>query len=440
MSDRALLVEMFSAAIRAADPMHCIPPVLPPPAKNGRTVVIGAGKASARMARALEDSWAVTHPDAEYGGVVLTRYGYSEPCQNITILEASHPVPDEAGVLGCQRILQAVADLAPQDLVICLISGGGSALLTSPAEGLSLQDKQAVNRALLASGATINEMNCIRRHLSKIKGGRLAAACAPAQLVSILISDVPGDEPHAIASGPTVPDPTTFAEARRLVAHYNMDLPENVCAILEGRGAETACAETPKPGDPLFQNSEVIMAATPRLSLLAAAEVARAAGVTPLILGDALEGESRVLGTVLAGIARSVQLHGDPVAAPAVLISGGETTVTLAKAMEPPQYSRKGGPNSEATLGLAMALKGAQSIAGLCCDTDGIDGSEDNAGAYFDDTTLVRASRLGLDPNLYLQRNDAYSFFEKLDDLILTGPTGTNVNDFRAILVRSNSA
>lgn len=437
MSDRALLVEMFSAAIQAADPLHCIPPVLPPPSENGRTVVIGAGKASARMARALEESWARTHPDAVYSGVVLTRYGYAESLKNITIIEASHPVPDEAGLEGCEKILEAVTGLGAQDRVICLISGGGSALLTAPAEGLTLEDKQAVNRALLASGATINEMNCIRRHLSKIKGGRLAAACAPAHLVTILISDVPGDEPHAIASGPTVPDPTSFQEALRLVDLYQMDLPERAVAILRGDGSLEACQETPKPGDPVFQNCETIMAATPRLSLLAAAKVAKAAGVTPVILGDALEGESREVGTVLAGIARSVAQHGDPVSAPAVLISGGETTVTLAGRGERSGTPGKGGPNSECALGLALTLKGVTQISALCCDTDGIDGSEENAGAYVDHTTLDRALAKGIDPNAALLRNDAYTFFECLGDLVMTGPSGTNVNDFRAVLIRA---
>ncbi|MDJ0686263.1 MAG: glycerate kinase [Alphaproteobacteria bacterium] len=424
MRDFEFLEMLFRTAVKAADPLVCTPPVTPDPAPTGRTIVIGAGKASAMMAQAVERRWAGTHPRADYSGVVVTRYGYAAPCDRIAIREAAHPTPDQAGVDACNEILAAVSDLTPEDLVVCLISGGGSALLTAPATGLSLADKQAVNQALLASGATINEMNCIRRHLSRVKGGRLAAACAPARLVTILISDVPGDEPQAIASGPTVPDPSTFEDARRLVSAYDMALPANALQILHAGEPET-----PKPGDPIFANSEVRMAATPRLSLLAAAEAARRAGVTPVILGDALEGESRELGTVLAGIAQSAARHGDPAPPPAVLLSGGETTVTLTG-------PGRGGPNAETALGLALALQGAPGIAALCADTDGIDGSEDNAGARIDATTLARAQALGLDGAAALRDNDAYGFFSALGDLVTTGPTGTNVNDFRAVLVQ----
>lgn len=418
-----LLLDMFKAAVRAADPLICVPPCLPEPSRDGRTIVIGAGKASAVMAQAVEAHWAAHHPESVLEGVVVTRYGYAAPCSKITILEASHPVPDEKGAVAAREILETVSGLTAKDLVICLISGGGSALLTVPAGDMTLADKQAVNKALLASGATIDEMNCIRKHLSRIKGGRLAAACAPAKVVTILISDVPGDDPQVIASGPTVPDATTFADALRLVRHYEMDLPASAMAILEA-GEE----ETPKPGDPIFENTEIRMAAAPRLSLVAAADVARKAGYTPLILGDSLEGESREVGTVLAGIARSAQMHGTPVAAPAVLLSGGETTVTL-------RGKGRGGPNAECVLGMALALDGQAGIRALCCDTDGIDGSEDNAGAMIDPGTLSRARAAGLDAAAYLRNNDGYGFFQAIDGLVVTGPTKTNVNDFRAILI-----
>ena len=422
-----LLREMFDTAVRAADPLICVPPHLPDPPERGRTVVIGAGKASAVMARALERHYAEHHPNADFSGVVVTRYGYAVPCDRIEILEAAHPVPDAAGLAAAGRILDTVSDLDAADLVICLISGGGSALLTLPADGMSLADKQAVNQALLASGATINEMNCIRRHLSRIKGGRLALACAPARVVSVLISDVPGDDPQAIASGPTVADSSTFADARRLVDLYGMALPESATRVLE-EGA----SETPKPDDPIFERCTVRMAAAPRLSLQAAAEVARAAGVTPLILGDSLEGESREVGTVLAGIAASVQQHGTPLSAPAVLLSGGETTVTL-------KGSGRGGPNAECCLGLMDALAGRPGIHALCGDTDGIDGAVETAGAIIGPDTFTRARESRMDPAVFLRNNDAYGFFEQVGGLLETGPTGTNVNDFRAVLVLDES-
>jgi len=419
----SLLQEMFDAAVAAADPLLCVPPCLPEPAVRGRTVVIGAGKASAVMGQALEKHFAEQHPGVPFDGVIVTRYGYAVPCEKIEILEAAHPVPDEAGLAAAERILETVSGLTEDDLVICLISGGGSALLTLPAAGVTLADKQAVNQALLASGATINEMNCIRRHLSRVKGGRLAAACAPARVVSVLISDVPGDDPQAIASGPTVPDSTTFADARRLVEMYGMSLPASATRVL----AEAA-QETPKPDDPLFERCDVRMAATPRRSLEAAAEVAARAGVTPLILGDSLEGESREVGTVLAGIATSVQRHGTPVGVPAVLLSGGETTVTL-------KGGGRGGPNAECALGMLSSLAGQAGIHAICCDTDGIDGAVETAGAIIGPESLERARAAGLDPALYLRDNDAYGFFERAGGLVKTGPTRTNVNDFRAVLV-----
>ena len=419
----SLLQEMFEAAVAAADPMLCVPPCLPDPPADGRTVVVGAGKASAVMGQALERHFAEKHTDVPIEGVIVTRYGYAVPCERIEILEAAHPVPDAAGLAAAEKILETVSGLTEKDLVICLISGGGSALLTLPAAGMTLTDKQAVNQALLASGATINEMNCIRRHLSRIKGGQLAAACAPARVVSILISDVPGDEPQAIASGPTVPDLTTFEDARRLVEMYGMSLPASAVRVLE----EAAC-ETPKPDDPLFRNCEVRMAATPRRSLEAAAEIAVKAGVTPLILGDSLEGESREVGTVLAGIATSVQRQGTPLAAPAVLLSGGETTVTL-------KGDGRGGPNAECALGMLSSLAGQTGIHAICCDTDGIDGAVETAGAMIGPETFGRARAAGLDPALYLRNNDAYGFFDAAGGLVKTGPTRTNVNDFRAVLV-----
>lgn len=420
---RTFLRELFDIAVAAADPLLAVPPVLPDPPARGRTVVVGAGKASAVMAQAVERHYASHWPDAPLSGVVVTRYGYAAPCDTIEILEASHPVPDAAGAAAAQRILETVSGLTADDQVLCLISGGASALLTAPVEGLSLEDKQAVNAALLASGATIDEMNCIRKHLSRIKGGQLAAACAPARIVSILISDVPGDDPQVIGSGPTVPDETRFADALRLIRHYEMELPAGAMEYLtRGEG------ETPKPGDPIFDNSEIRMAAAPRLSLLAAADHARKAGITPLMLGDAIQGESREVGTVLAGIALSASAHGEPVQAPALILSGGETTVTL-------RQKGRGGPNGECALSLALGLNGAVGIYALCGDTDGIDGSQDNAGALVTPDTLDRARDAGLDAAEMLRLNDSWGLFDAIGDLVVTGPTGTNVNDFRAVLI-----
>lgn len=419
---RAALRRLFDAAVRAADPRTVLARHLPePPGPGGRIVVVGAGKSAAVMAAAVEAAW----PDGPLSGLVVTRYGHAVPTKRIEVVEASHPVPDAAGEAAARRILSLVQGLTPQDLVLVLISGGGSALLALPAPGLTLEDKQAVNRALLASGATIHEMNCLRRHLSAIKGGRLAAAAYPARVVTLAISDVPGDDPAVIASGPTVPDPSNFANAKALVAHYGITLPPTVAAHLAA-----AAEETPKPGDSRLANAEYRMIATPMMALETMAVEAREMGLTPLILGDALEGEARELGTVLAGIARSARAHGHPLPAPAVLLSGGETTVTI-RASKP----GRGGRNTECLLGLTLALAGEPGIWALAADTDGIDGTEDAAGAIAAPDSLARARAAGLDPRAVLATHDSYGLFSALGDLVVTGPTLTNVNDVRAVLI-----
>jgi glycerate-2-kinase len=418
-SARAALRRMFDAAVRSADPRAMLASHLPDrPA--GRVVVVGAGKSAAVMAAALEAAW----PEVPMTGLVVTRYGHAVPTARIEVVEASHPVPDAAGESAAVRILALVQGLTADDLVLALISGGGSALMPLAAPGLTLADKQAVNRALLACGATINEMNVVRRHLSAIKGGRLAAAAHPARMVTLAISDVPGDDPAAIASGPTVPDPSSFADARAIVARYGIALPDVVRAHLEA-----AAEETPKPSDPRLARAEYRMIATPLMSLEAAAAEARALGLTPIILGDALEGEAREAGTLLAGIARSVAAHGRPIASPAVLLSGGETTVTLGGA------KGAGGRNGECLLGLAAALAGHPGIWALMADTDGIDGSEENAGAVATPDTFARSRAAGTDPLAALSAHRSHDVFKTLGDLVVTGPTLTNVNDFRAILV-----
>ena len=417
MEPKSFLRALFDAAIAAADPMKTIEALLPPPPK-GRTLVIGAGKASAEMARALEAHW-----QGPLSGLVVTRYGHGAETKSIEIVEASHPVPDQAGADAAKRMLELVKGLSADDLVIALISGGGSSLLPLPLAPLTLADKQAVNRALLKSGATITEMNCVRRHLSGIKGGRLAAACAPAKVVTLSISDVPGDAPGDIASGPTVPDPTTCADALAIIAKYRIDVPDGVRDILE-----TGKGETPKPGDPSLPPYEFHLIAAPQASLEAAADVARARGITPYILGDSLEGESRDVGTVLAGIARQVALRNQPFATPCVLLSGGETTVTL-------RGTGRGGRNVEFLLALAVALQGNAKVHALAGDTDGVDGAEEIAGAYCGPDTLARAFALGINPAVSLANNDGHGFFQALGDSVITGPTLTNVNDFRAILV-----
>lgn len=401
---------LFDAAVDAASPSVCVPAHLPARG-SGRTVVIGAGKAAASMARAVEDAW-----DGPLDGFVVTRYDHGVACDRIEVVEAAHPVPDAAGAAAAGRILDKVQGLSADDLVLCLISGGGSALLSAPAPGLTLTDKQAVNAALLKSGATISEMNCVRKHLSAIKGGRLARAAFPARVVTLAISDVPGDDPATIASGPTVADPTTFADVQAIVARYGIDLPRAVA-----RHLDAAEDETPKPTDPCFANTQTRLVATPAQSLAAAAQVARDAGYAVEVLGDAIEGEARDVAVDHARLALAAKPG-------TVLLSGGETTVTV-------RGQGRGGRNAEYGLGLAIALDGAPGIWGLACDTDGIDGTEDNAGCLVRPDTLARAQALSLDAHAFLADNNAYGFFEKVNDLVFTGPTLTNVNDFRALFI-----
>lgn len=421
---RDLLRAMFDAAVAAADPALVLAPALPAPPK-GRTLVIGAGKASAVMARALEEAW-----DGPLEGLVITRYGHAVPCERIRIVEAAHPVPDLAGMTAAADMLNLVEGLSADDLVIALISGGGSALLCLPPDHVGMAAKQKVNEALLASGAPIGEMNAIRKHLSRVKGGRLARAAAPARVCSLVISDVPGDDPALVASGPTIPDPRSRADALAIVARYGLKLPK---AARDWLASEAATA--PDPADPVFAGNEVKLIAASRLSLAAAADVARAHGFTPHILSDAIEGEARDVGRVHGAIACASRRHQQPFAPPAVLLSGGETTVTLSAEG---RKSGRGGRNTEFLLGLALAIGGTDGIAALAADTDGIDGSESNAGAFADGGTIGRLRDLGKDPGALLARNDAWGAFSALDDLLITGPTRTNVNDFRAVLVRGD--
>lgn len=419
-SARALLRAMFDAAVAAADPLLCVPRHLPED-RGGRLVVVGAGKASARMAQAVEAHW--TGP---LGGVVVTRYGHGAPCGRIRIVEAAHPVPDAAGEAATRVILDAVGGLSEEDTVLALVSGGGSALLTAPAGGITLDEKRAINTALLRSGAHIGEMNTVRKHLSRVKGGGLAAAAWPARVLSLMISDVPGDDPGTIASGPTVGTATAPAEARAVLERYRIALPASVRAHLESG------TPPPAPDDPRLARTENRVIAAPQMSLEAAAAVARAAGVTPLILGDAIEGESREVAKVLAGMAAQARHHGQPAAPPCALISGGETTVTV-------RGTGRGGRNVECALALAVALDGmaggGAGIHAIACDTDGVDGAEEVAGAVIGPDTIARARAAGLDPRAMLDDNDGHAFFERIGDRILTGPTLTNVNDFRAVLI-----
>ncbi|AYM83028.1 glycerate kinase type-2 family protein [Agrobacterium radiobacter] len=415
-SARDALNRIFMAAVASADPAKVLQHHLPSPPK-GRCVVVGAGKASAAMAAALEAAW----PHVDLSGVVVTRYGHAVPTARIEIIEASHPVPDDKSAEAAKRILAAVEGLTTDDMVIALISGGGSALMVAPAEGMTLADKMAVNRALLASGATISEMNAVRKHLSRIKGGRLALAARPAKVVSLLISDVPGDDPSEIASGPTVADPSDIETVREIISRYALDLPENVRKVLE-KGEET-----PKAGD---IDEDIRLIAAPSLALQAAAEEAVKLGLTPLILGDSLEGESKDVGAVMAGIALSASRKGLPLKGPAVLLSGGETTVTIGKGP-----AGKGGRNTEFLLSLALTLKGADEIWAIAGDSDGIDGVEDAAGAVVTPDTLARMREAGVDPRQSLVSHDSYTAFKAAGDLVVTGPTLTNVNDIRAILI-----
>ena len=431
---RAFLRCLYDAAVQRALPALNTAAHLPQPPdthgpRRGRTVVIGAGKAGGAMAAAVDALWPAHAP---MSGLVVTRYDHVPPAYlarpgRIEVVQARHPVPDEAGRQAAQRIAAMVQGLTEHDLVLCLVSGGGSALLSLPAPGLTLEDKQAINRALLKSGAAIDEMNCVRKHLSAIKGGRLAALCAPARVVTLLISDVPGDAPEVIASGPTVPDASTCADALAICRRYGIALPPAALA-----GLESGTFETPKPGDPLFHGHQVHMLATPQQALEAAAAAARAAGVEAHILSDEMEGESRVVGQVQAALARAVARRDAPFARPCVILSGGETTVTVQGAGA---ATGKGGRATEFLLGCAIALQAQPGVHVLAADTDGIDGLEDNAGAIVTPSTLARAAALGLKPQDFLDRHDAYSFFAALGDLVMPGPTYTNVNDFRAVLV-----
>jgi len=417
IQDETRLRRLLDAAIAAASPEKAIAVHLPP-APAGRTIVLGAGKAAAAMAREVEQ-----HMAGPVEGLVVTRYGHAVPCQQVEVVEAAHPVPDAAGHDAARRMLALAEGAGEDDLVLCLISGGASALLALPVAGISLEDKRALNRALLASGADIGLMNTVRKHLSAIKGGRLAAAAHPARTVSLVISDVPGDDPAVIGSGPTVPDPSTIAEALSVIERFDIKEPASVIEHLR-----KSADETPKPGDPSLARAETVVIATPQASLEAAALVAQEMGLTPVILGDAIEGEAREVAKVMAGIALQVRRHGQPALAPCALLSGGETTVTM-------RGRGRGGRNAEFLLALAVQLRGAAGISALAADTDGIDGSEDNAGAVVTPDTLARAEAAGLDAKAMLADNDAYGFFNALGDLIITGPTLTNVNDFRAIIV-----
>jgi len=417
----ALLRRLFDAAISAADPARVVPAALPPRPK-GRTLVVGAGKAAAAMAHALEQTW-----DGPLHGLVITRYGQAVPCRRIRVVEAAHPTPDAAGLAATRQMLALLDDLGPDDLVIALISGGGSALMTAPADGVTLADKQAVNDALLASGATIREINTVRKHLSAVKGGRLAARAAPARLVALLISDVPGDDPAVIASGPTVADPGSRQEAQAVLARYAIDAPASVRAWLDNPESESI-----KPGDARLAQVDTRIIAAPGLSLAAAADVARREGVIPVILGDAIEGEAAEVGRAFAGIARHAASAAAPFGRPCVLLSGGETTVTLRKPLD---STARGGRNVEFLLAMCLQLAGADHIHALAADTDGVDGAADIAGAIIRPDTLARAVAAGLDARAFLARHDGHGFFEALGDSLVTGPTLTNVNDFRAMLI-----
>lgn len=420
---KVVLEHLFRSAIQAVDASTCILPWLPPP-PTGRTVVVGAGKAAASMARAVERHW-----EGDLSGIIITRYGHVPPpdegrTSHIEYVEAGHPVPDEVGVRATRRLLEKVRGLTDNDLVICLISGGGSALMTLPPPGISLEDKQLVTRQLLRSGCTIAEMNCVRKHLSEVKGGRLALACWPARVVSLLVSDIPGDDPSLIASGPTLPDNTDFEDARSVLKRYHIDLPPAVA-----RHLEMAVHESPKRDDPRLSRSSWHIVARPSMALEAAAEAARQAGLTPLVLGDNIQGEAREVAADHAEVVRSILHHSDPIPPPCVLLSGGEMTVTV-------KGQGRGGRSTEFLLALAHALRGETDFWALCADTDGLDGTEANAGAFVTPDLLARAEALGVDPRQALEQNDSWSLFNITGELFFTGPTFTNVNDFRAIIIQ----
>ena len=418
MDPRKFLNSLFEIAVAKAQPGQCVPPFLSKLDIKERTVVFGAGKASAAMAQAVEQ-----HTSAALEGLVITRYDHAVECQQIKIVEAGHPLPDQQGMRAAASMLEIASGLTDKDSVLCLISGGGSSLLSLPAPGLSLEDKQGVTSKLLKCGATIHEINCIRKHLSAIKGGRLAVACSPAPLLTLAISDVPGDDLSVIASGPTVEDPSTFEDALKILTKYDISEPKSVLKHLEN-----AHDETPKPGDSRLHNVENHLIATPKQSLRAAAQAVSEAGMTPLILGDSLEGESRDTCKMHSETALQIQKNGNPVTPPAVILSGGETSVNV-------KGSGRGGPNTEFMLALLQELRGRDGIWAIACDTDGIDGTEDNAGAFISPESYKKSKELGLDPSDFLSNNDSYSFFHELGDLVSPGPTMTNVNDFRAVLV-----
>lgn len=418
LSPQHFLLSLYNSAIQAVTAEKCLPPFLPAAPTDGRTLVIGAGKGAAAMAKTVEDHW----PTA-LSGLVVTRYGHGAACRQIEVVEASHPVPDQAGQQAATRMLAMVQGLAPQDLVMCLISGGGSALLALPADGVTLQQKQAINKALLKSGAMISEINCVRKHLSAIKGGRLALACYPARLVTLLISDIPGDDASMIASGPTLPDTTTCAQALAVLRKYTIAVPDTIMQFLEA-----GIHETPKADDARFAKNKHHVIATAQSALEAAAMTARAAGVTPYILSDCIEGEARDIGKMHAALALQIANRNQPFSPPCVLLSGGETTVTV-------RGAGRGGRNAEFLLSLAIALNNHPNIHAIACDTDGIDGSEDNAGALYAPDSLARAEAQNIRAQTLLDNNDGYGFFHALDDLVVSGPTRTNVNDFRAILI-----
>lgn len=413
---KGALLDMFTAAIKSADPHAALLDALPEKPR-GRCIVVGAGKASAAMAAALESAW----PDVTLSGVVVTRYGHAVPTKQIRIIEAAHPLSDSMSEVASMLILESIRDLTPDDLVIALISGGGSALMALPRQGITLADKQAVNKALLRSGATIQEMNTVRKHLSDIKGGRLAFAALPAKMVTLVISDVPGDSPQDIASGPTVPDTSTPEQVWDILTRYQIALPEHVAKILHQKRNQVRETDI---------KADIRMIATPAKALNAAADVARRLGITPVILGDALEGESAQLGIMMSGIARSVKYHGQPITPPAVLLSGGETTVSIGSGT-----AKRGGRNTEFLLSLSLALAGEDKIWAIAGDSDGIDGTEDAAGAFASPDTHTRAQEQGINGKNMLAEHDSYTFFSHLSDLIKTGPTLTNVNDIRAILI-----
>ncbi|MER8971351.1 MULTISPECIES: glycerate kinase [unclassified Mesorhizobium] len=418
LDPKSFLISIFNAAVAAADPQRTIKDHSPARPK-GRTIVIGAGKGSAQMAAAFEKVW-----DGPIEGLVVTRYGYGAACRRIEIIEAAHPVPDAAGLEASRRLLEKVQGLTADDLVVALISGGGSALLPSPAEGLTLADEIAVNEALLASGAPIAAMNTIRKHVSAIKGGRLAAAAYPAKVVSLVVSDIPGDNPALVASGPTVPDSGSREDALASIAAYDMKLPASVMAHIN-----SPAADAPRVDDPRFSRNEVHLIASAGVSLEAAAAEARYQGIEAVILSDSIEGEAREVGGVHAAIAREVATRNRPFAKPVLILSGGETTVTL-------RAKGKGGRNSEFLLAFAIGISGMAGVHALAADTDGIDGSEDNAGAFADGSTVSRMHKAGVDAKAMLAGNNAWTAFNAVDDLFVPGPTGTNVNDLRAILIK----